>query len=398
MKLKVLAIVLLLLVGGGALFVAMGGLPRGAAAATTYLTAAASVTDVSDDIAATGAVAAATSWNLQFGSAPTTGSSSSSSSSSSSNGSAATGTWHVSTVKVKVGDAVTAKEVLATASNADLAAAITAAKNEVTSAGLQKLLAQEAYDAATATDQIRQTRMSLLGALNAYAQAKTNLKDLQDQADRGSLVAPAAGVVTAVNITAAADAPSVAAITIDAASYQVTADVVETDVPSVKLGQAAAVNVAALNADLTGTVSSIAPTAASSSSSNSVVSYAVTIDLASPPVGIRSGMTASITITTASASGVLAVPAAAIRGTSGNYSVLVLANGTPEPRAVTVGLMTSSLVEIKSGLTEGEAVVIGTSSQQRSSTSGFGGGGGGFVVPGGGGGRGGGPVDVKGGG
>jgi len=93
-------------------------------------------------------------------------------------------------------------------------------------------------------------------------------------------------------------------------------------------------------------------------------------------------MTADITITTASSSGVLAVPAAAIRGTSGNYSVLVLANGTPETRAVTVGLMTSSLVEIKSGLTEGEQVVIGTSSQQRSGTGGQGGGG--FVVPGGG--------------
>ena len=48
-------------------------------------------------------------------------------------------------------------------------------------------------------------------------------------------------------------------------------------------------------------------------------------------------MTADITITTASAPGVLAVPAAAIRGTNGNYSVLVLVDGTPEAQPVRSG-------------------------------------------------------------
>jgi membrane fusion protein, macrolide-specific efflux system len=381
MKLKVLAIVLLLAVGGAALYVATGGLPRNAAAATTYLTAAATTSDVSDDVAATGAVSAAASWNLQFGSAPTTGTASDSSSSSNSS-TGSTGTWTASSVKVKVGDTVTGGQVLATATNGDLAAAITAAKNNVTSANIQRVLAQEAYDNATTTDAIRQTRMSLLNATNGYDQARSTLRDLQKQAARASLVAPAAGTVTAVNIETGAEAPSGAAITLDATSYQVVADVVESDISSIQLKQTAAVTVSAINASLTGTVTSIAPTAASSSSSNSVVSYSVTIDLVSPPKTLRSGMTADITITTASASGVLAVPAAAIRGTSGNYSVLVLANGNPEPRAVTVGLMTSSLVEIKSGLTEGEQVVIGTSSQQRSGNAN--GGGGGFVVPGGG--------------
>ena len=381
MKLKVFAIVLLLAVGGAALYVATGGLPRSAAAATNYLTAAATTSDVSDDVAATGAVSAATSWSLQFGSAPTTGTASASSSSSNSS-TGATGTWTVSSVKVKVGETVTAGQVLATATNSDLAAAISAAKNNVTSANLQRLLAQEAYDNATTTDTIRQTRMSLLNATNGYEQSRSTLRDLQKQAAQASLVAPAAGIVTAVNVEAGADAPSGAAITVDATSYQVIADVVESDISSIQLKQTAAVTVSAINASLTGTVTTIAPTAASSSSSNSVVSYSVTIDVSSPPKTLRAGMTADITITTASASGVLAVPAAAIRGTSGNYSVLVLANGNPETRAVTVGLMTSSLVEIKSGLTEGEQVVIGTTSQQRSGSGGNGGGG--FVVPGGG--------------
>lgn len=385
MKLKVFTILVLLAVGGAAIFVAVGGLPRSAAAATTYLTSTAAIADVTNDVAATGTVAAAATWNLAFGEAPTTGPATDSSASASTS----TGTWIVSDVTVKVGDSVTAKQVLATATNPSLAADIVAAKNSLTSAHLQLDAAQTAYDDASGDTAVRQTRISLLNATNAYAQARQNLSDLQKTAARSSLAAPAAGVVTAVNVTPGADAPSGAAITIDASTYQVTADVVETDVASVHRGQAAAVSVSAIGADLTGTVAAIAPTATSSSSSSSVVSYAVTIDLTAPPASLRSGMTADVTVTTASASGVLAVPAAAIRGTSGNYSVLVLVNGAPQVRPVTVGLMTSALVEVRSGLSAGDVVVTGTSSQQRSTTgTGFGPGGGGFVQGGGGGGGG----------
>jgi hypothetical protein len=292
-------------------------------------------------------------------------------------------------VKVKVGDTVTAKQILATATNPTMAADILAAKNSLTSAHLQLDAAQTAFDDATGDTAIRQTRISLLNATNAYAQARQSLSDLQKTAARSSLAAPAAGIVTAVNVTPGADAPSGPAITIDAATYQVTADVVETDVASVHQGQSAAISIPAIGTDLTGTVASIAPTAVSSSSSNSVVSYAVTIDLAAPPATLRSGMTADVTVTTASATGVLAVPAAAIRGTNGSYTVLVLVDGAPQARPVTVGLMTSALVEVKSGLSAGDVVVTGTSSQQRSTTgTGFGPGGGGFVQGGGGGGGG----------
>jgi membrane fusion protein, macrolide-specific efflux system len=394
MKLKVLAIVLLLVVAGGALVVAMGGLPKTSADAVTYLTSPATVTNVSDDIAATGSIASATGWDLAFGT-PTTVSDPSASSSSSSSSSTATSTdsdtWSVGDVKVKVGDVVKAKQVLATASNATLAADVTAAKKDVQSANLQLANAQDSYDAATQTTQIRQAHSQLLSAQVALTQAWNKWKDLEKTAARDELVAPDAGIVTAVNVQKGEMAPSGAAVTIASGTYQVTADVVESDVSKIQTGQAADVTVDAINADITGTVSAIAPTAdSSSSSSNSPVSYAVTVDLATPPPALRSGMTANVTVTTASANNVLAVPAAALHGTNGNYTVLVLVDGVPQSQPVTVGLITSSLVEIKSGLNQGDDVVIGTSSQQRAganTTGGFGPGGGGFVVngPGGGG-------------
>jgi macrolide-specific efflux system membrane fusion protein len=381
MKLKLVAIVLLLAVGGAAVFVTLGGLPRNAAAATTFLTGTAAIADVSDDVAATGSIASSTSWNLAFGVAPTTATGADASSP------ATDGTWTARTVTAKVGDIVRKGQVLATASNAALAADITAATNDWTAAELQRLQAQDAYDAATTTSAIRQTRSSLLNARNGVAAAHTKLVDLKAEATRNKLVAPADGIVTAVNIVAGSAAPSGVAVTLDSTAYEVTAEVVETDVASMRLQQPATVSVSAIGADLDGTVVAIAPTATTSSGSSGVVSYAVTVALKQPPATLRAGMTADVTITTASASGVLAVPAAALRGSEGNYTVLVMsATGTPESKPVTVGLITSSLVEIKSGLSAGDVVVTGTSSTQRTTTGTGGGGGGTFVVPGGGGG------------
>ena len=378
MRLKLFAIVLLLVVGGAAVFVALGGLPRSAAAATTFLTATAAVADVSDDVAATGSIASSTSWSLAFGSAPTVGTAASNA--------ALDGTWTARLVSATVGDVVKKGQVLATGSNTTLAADIVAAKNDWTGAVLQQLQAQDAYDAATTTSAIRQTRSSLLNAKNAAASAHAKLVDLKKQATLNRLVAPADGIVTAVNIVPGSAVPSGAAITIESSTYEVTAEVVESDISSMRLQQPATVTVAAIGANLDGTVSAIAPTATSGSSgSSSVVSYAVTVVLNQPPATLRPGMTADVTITTASATNVLAVPAAALRGANGNYTVLVMtAAGTPESRPVTVGLITSSLVEIKTGLTAGDVVVTGTNSTQRATNAT--GGGGTFVVPGGGGG------------
>ena len=392
MRLKLFAIVVLLVVGGAAVFVGLGGLPKAASAATTYLTGTAAVTDVQNDVAATGTIASATSWTLAFGTAATTDSGSSSASSSSSAASSGTdGTWTVKTVTATVGAVVKKGDVLATASNPALVADVAAAKNDWTSARYQQLTARDNLDTAISggvAATIRQARSSLLSADNAVATAHQHYSDLVAQTTRDRLVAPAAGIVTAVDVSPGADAPSSAAITIASTTYQVTAEVVESDIVSMKLQQPATVTVPAIGADLDGTVSAIAPSA-TTGSSGSVVSFAVTVSLKNPPATLRAGMTADVTITTASASGVLAVPAAALRGSAGDYSVLVLGpNGTPEAKAVTVGLITSSLVQIESGLNAGDVVITGTSSTQRSTTSTGvgGGGGGGFVVPGGGGG------------
>jgi macrolide-specific efflux system membrane fusion protein len=98
-------------------------------------------------------------------------------------------------------------------------------------------------------------------------------------------------------------------------------------------------------------------------------------------------MSADISIVAASASNVLSIPSRALAGNAGAYTVrVVAADGSVATRTVEVGLVTSSLAEIKSGLQAGELVVTGTSSTQNQATTTVGGGafpGGGIIRNGG---------------
>src|SRR4029078_10831387 len=98
MRLKLALIPVLVVAGAGAVFVSMGGLTA-RAATTTYLTANAATADVSDDVAATGAVESTADYGLAFGSPAHLVDASASSSSSG----GSTATWTVKTVDVGLG-------------------------------------------------------------------------------------------------------------------------------------------------------------------------------------------------------------------------------------------------------------------------------------------------------
>jgi macrolide-specific efflux system membrane fusion protein len=389
MKLKLLVIAALVVAGGAAVFVSVGGgLPfAGNANATQYLTAAASTGDVTDSVAATGTIAATSGYDLGFGAAPVL--------TSDSSATAGSGTWSVTEVSAQVGKTVKAGEVLAKASTADLGEQLAVAQSTLQSATIQLRQANKALTNASGTDAIRQARIGRLNALNGKRQAQQSVDDLHKQIGYAVLKAPIDGVVTAVNIAKGLDSTGTA-ISISSSDYEVTADVVETDISAMTVGQDATITVDAIGASIAGKVTSIAPTASTSSGSTSVVSYPVTVSLTGAPTTLRAGMTADITIVTASATNVLTIPAAALRGTTGAYRVQVMgADGTPTFKPVTVGLVTSTTAEIKSGLAEGDTVITGTqadriASSNSTTNNGFGNGrggfgGGGVVVNGGGG-------------
>lgn len=152
------------------------------------------------------------------------------------------------------------------------------------------------------------------------------------------------------------------------AGMQVTADFSEADSLKVKAGQSATVT---LNAE-SGTVldakvlsvSSLPVSSGSGSgsgSSGSAVQYAATLQITSDTSQLRTGLSASIQVTTGSASNALSVPTAAVSGTGANRTVLLVnPDGSTTRTAVTVGVEGDSTDQITSGLTEGQQVQIPT--------------------------------------
>lgn len=87
--------------------------------------------------------------------------------------------------------------------------------------------------------------------------------------------------------------------------------------------------------------------------------YNIYITLNDVPNGLADGMTADAAITIEERVGVLCLPRSVVRASGvDEVSLRVWANGTAETRTVKVGLRGDSNVEIISGLSEGEQVVI----------------------------------------
>lgn len=278
---------------------------------------------------------------------------------------------------------LTSAQQKATASNQQ-------AQNAVNSASFGVTVAQHNYEAKLAPATPAQIASDEAAVATAQAQVAT----AQQTVTEAKIVAPADGTVSAVNVIAGVAAPSGDAIEVEIGPMYVTAAFAESDIPSLQAGQAATVSITATSQTADGTVASITPIA-SSSGTSSVVSYTVLVALVDAPAGIQSGMSANVTVTTASASNVIAVPTTAVVGRAGSYTVRTMdSNGQITSHDVTVGLATTSLTEIQSGINVGDTVVVGTSTTRTSSSTstganigglgGLGGGTGGRFVNGGG--------------
>jgi macrolide-specific efflux system membrane fusion protein len=427
----------LLALGIGAVYVSTVGLGGASAATVGYLTQAAELATVTRSAAATGTVAAAETYSLDFGSTPRL---------SSSTTTASDATWTVDEILVAVGDRVSAGQVLARADTSELEsqraelqdslelATLTASQAESTLAGAAADVRRQIVDAesavtvarlnlTTSRDQFqdasagaakRQARIGLINARDqlraalrtradlkaelaggfpdqtiALREAQAAVRDLESQVEDldvqlalADLVAPVDGTVSSVDMVEGLTAPASGALAMDGASLEVVADVVESDISSLAVGQPALVSIDALGIDAAGTVTSVAPVATEAGSS--VVTFPVTVTLDEPVESVRPGMSSDVEITIEQAADVVAVPLTAVSSSpSGDVVSVVGSDGSLQTRQVTVGLASETLAEIQSGLAVGDEVVVGTDAERSStdeeeSEAGRGGFGGGF--------------------
>jgi multidrug efflux pump subunit AcrA (membrane-fusion protein) len=246
------------------------------------------------------------------------------------------------------------------------------ASQQVTNASLSLTAAKLAYQgklapAASATIVADEAQV-------ASAQATVDAAQLAVTA--ATIFAPADGLIIAVNILPGVNAPSGYAIEESVSPMVATASFTESDITNLKVGQSASVTVTAAKQVVAGTLSQIVPVASTSGGSSSVVTYAVTVTLIDPPAIVFSGMSATVTVTTASVANTLRVPATALVGSAASgYSVQVMgSDGSITTRTVEVGLVTTSMAQITNGLSQGDAVVVGTTATRNSTTTTGGGG------------------------
>jgi membrane fusion protein, macrolide-specific efflux system len=311
-------------------------------------------------------------------------------------------------VKVSVGSTVTKGQVIATIDRTSAERALTLAEANLASAEQAYSNAKSGTTTTDPTTHVTTTtvdKSQVLQAKTQLLQAQSSYDDAETTVESTTLYAPISGTVLQVNgrvgsttgsgsgSTSAAGGASTSSsssssdfvVIADLTKLQVSVSFSEADVTDLKVGQTATVTFPALSGvSARGTITTIDPTG---TTSNSVVTYGAVVRLRSAPAKVRLGQSASVSITTGTATDVLVVPSAAVT-TSGTRTTVtkVATDGTQTTTAISVGVVGDTYTQVKSGLAAGDLVLLKTttSSSSSSTTNGFPGGGAGGTLTGGG--------------
>jgi RND family efflux transporter MFP subunit len=230
-----------------------------------------------------------------------------------------------------------------------LASKKSVSNQEFDEASARLIAAQAGYEMARARREQLQSRI---------AQAEQEQRAARIQRDYATIAAPFAGVVTARSVEPGnLAAPGAPLFTIERdGSYRLEAEVDESRLPAVRVGQSVTVTLDALGRTFEARLSEIVPSIDPASRA-----YTVKIDL--PAVAqVRSGLFGKAAFSLGSRQA-LAVPATALLENGQLQSVFVVANGEARTRLVTTGRRFQDAVEVLTGLTAGEAVVAAPPAQ-----------------------------------
>jgi RND family efflux transporter MFP subunit len=240
--------------------------------------------------------------------------------------------------------------------NASYASQLDAASSAITAAQSALAVAQAQQRSTAAPARSFELAQAQARVAQAQGDLQRNVATLEDY----RLRAPADGTITRVDVRvgeqAVAGQPAVSLL--GSVPLQIKVKVAEADIAKVAVGQTATITLDAFgdSRPFTGGVAAVdqAPTLV-----DGVVYYNVTVMFIGDATDVKIGMSADVDILTAAREQVLVVPARAVRGrATALYVQVPRATSDPEERTVTIGLRgEDGLVEVLSGLTEGEQVV-----------------------------------------
>jgi HlyD family secretion protein len=218
---------------------------------------------------------------------------------------------------------------------------------------------KEAQDnLALTTAKPRQEDIDSYQAQVQQAEAQVNL--LTNKIGETVLRSPASGQVIKINkrigeIVQPSLSESIMTILPDT-PFEIKTDIYEEDVAKIKIGNLVDISLIAFpDKVFQGKVIFIDP---SQKLTEGVVYYEVRISFQDMPEGTKPGMTADITIQTASRENVLVIPEDSVQRKEGKIIVQILRDNKIEEREIEIGLEGNNTVEVVYGLSEGEKVVI----------------------------------------
>jgi HlyD family secretion protein len=248
----------------------------------------------------------------------------------------------------------------------------------------QKLVAPEQFE--LVETQAKVGRATAEAAQGAVAQARAALDQAKDELSKTVILSPMAGTVSrldkevgeiAMGSTFTKDVVMVVA---DLSAMEIVAEVNENDVPDVKLGDAAVIEVDAIkDVKFNGTVKDISRSATVSGvlSQEQTTNFDVKVGIAGDVARLRPGMSATVDIQVATKKAVLAVPIqsltkrdptqtgdrarnlARVREEDLKDIVFKLEGGRAKAVVVATGISSESKIEVTGDLKEGDEVVSG---------------------------------------
>jgi HlyD family secretion protein len=245
---------------------------------------------------------------------------------------------------------------------------LTAANNEVTTAttNINTVVQNIASQNITIQQLQAQLALKLAGSTpqqiaNQEAQvqaAQANAQNVQVQINEATLTSPIDGVVTVQNAKVGQVATPGETMTslISNDDFEVDAEVPETDIGKVDIGQTANMTIDAFPGEtFTGKVFYIDP---AQTDISGVVNYLVKVSFSKPDPRIKSGLTVNLDIQTQQQNNALILPQYAIIQNDQGSFVDIVQNGKEVQVPVTLGIQDESgNVQVLSGVTNGEQVV-----------------------------------------
>ncbi|MFB3920147.1 MAG: efflux RND transporter periplasmic adaptor subunit [Terriglobia bacterium] len=238
-----------------------------------------------------------------------------------------------------------------------------------------QLIAQQEVDEMEGKDQsseaqVAAAKSALAAAQEQLRESNANRERVQALLDYSHITAPFDGVITeryadtgamlAAGTTSEKQALSLVKLS-ENGLLRLQIPIPEADVPSVRMGTKVTVDVQALHKEFQGVVARF-----SDEVDPSTRTMMTEVDVPNPKLEIVPGMYAYVSFPVQERKKALAANIQAISLQGDKAMVyLVSRDNTIEIRAVTTGLQTQDMIEVLSGLMEGDRVVVGNTSQLR---------------------------------